>query len=153
VSVGGAELPFIDEHAVEIDAPRDRVWPALCRVAGGAFNRPGAHRFARLLGALPRGADGDPSVAGSTLVGFRVVRAEPGGDLALEGRHRFSRYALTFRIDDLAVGRSRVRAETRAVFPGLHGRAYRALVIGTGGHVLVVRRLLAAVRRDAESAG
>jgi hypothetical protein len=43
-----------------------------------------------------------------------------------------------------------VRAETRAAFPGLQGRAYRALVIGTRGHVLAVRRLLRAVKARAE---
>jgi len=44
----------------------------------------------------------------------------------------------------------RVRAETRAEFPGLQGSVYRALVIGTRGHVLVTRRILAAVQRRAE---
>ena len=68
----------------------------------------------------------------------------------LEGEHRFSRYALIFHLDPLPGGRSRVRAETRAAFPGLRGRAYRALVIGTRGHVLAVKRLLRAVRARAE---
>jgi hypothetical protein len=30
------------------------------------------------------------------------------------------------------------------------GRGFRALLIGTGGHVVIVRRLLTAVRRRAE---
>lgn len=83
-------------------------------------------------------------------MGFRVVRAEAPHELALEGEHRFSRYALTFRVDDLGPGRSRVRAETRAAFPGLKGATYRALVIGTRVHVLAVRRMLGAIRRRAE---
>jgi hypothetical protein len=70
--------------------------------------------------------------------------------LALEGRHRFSRYALTFRIDDLGDGASRLRAETRAEFPGARGSVYRALVIGTRGHTLATRRMLNSVGRRAE---
>ena len=71
--------------------------------------------------------------------------------LALEGRHRYSRYALTFRIDPDGDG-SRLSAETRAEFPGWAGRAYRAGVIGTRGHVVVVRRLLRSVKARAERA-
>lgn len=87
--------------------------------------------------------------------GFCVSRSGPN-EIALEGEHRFARYALVFRLDPLGGGSSsggsgtRLRAETRAAFPGLRGRAYRTLVIGTRGHVLVVRRLLEAVRRSAE---
>ncbi|MGW1169599.1 hypothetical protein [Streptomyces sp. NPDC002550] len=36
-------------------------------------------------------------------------------------------------------------AETRAVFPGPAGRLYRLLVIGTGAHAAVMRRMLRAV--------
>ena len=78
--------------------------------------------------------------------GFHVVAAEAPSLLALVGRHRFSTYALTFRVDALDDGRSRLRAETRASFPGLGGRLYRLAVIGSRGHVVAVRRMLAAVR-------
>jgi hypothetical protein len=44
----------------------------------------------------------------------------------------------------------RLSAETRAEFPGRSGSAYRALVIGTRGHVLAVNSILRAVRRRAE---
>jgi hypothetical protein len=72
---------------------------------------------------------------------------------ALLGAHRFARYALVFCIESIDDGdRSLLRAETRAEFPGTKGRIYRALVIGTRGHVLVVRRLLSAVGRRAERA-
>jgi hypothetical protein len=144
-----ADLPFIDEHAVEVAASPDRVWEAIRQTASRSFGGQRAELFARLLGAEahPRG---DPGTPGSTIVGFRVARAEVPVELALEGEHRFSRYALSFHVEALADDRSRVRAETRAAFPGLHGRAYRALVIGTGGHVLVVNRLLRAVRARAE---
>jgi hypothetical protein len=52
--------------------------------------------------------------------GIHVEAAEPGQELALAGSHRFS------------------------------DCAYRALVIGTRGHVLVTNRILSAVRRRAE---
>lgn len=82
--------------------------------------------------------------------GFHVVTALPPTKLVLAGRHRFSSYALTFRIDELAAGRSRLRAESRAAFPGLTGTVYRMLVIGTGGHVVGMRRLLSGIKRAAE---
>ena len=43
-----------------------------------------------------------------------------------------------------------LRAESRAAFPGARGAVYRMLLMGTGGHVLVTRRMLAAVKRSAE---
>lgn len=58
--------------------------------------------------------------------------------------------ALTFSLDDVGVGRCRLRATTRAAFPGLHGSAYRALVIGTGAHLRVTHRMLASVAARAE---
>jgi hypothetical protein len=145
----GAELPFVDEHAVEVAAPREWVWDAVCEVVSRSFRSRGGSTFARLVGAAETVPRGDPGTPGSTVVGFRVARAEPPAELVLKGEHRFSRYALTFRLDALPGGGARVRAETRAAFPGLRGRAYRALVIDTRGHVLVVRRLLRAIRARA----
>jgi hypothetical protein len=144
------DLPFVDEHAIEVAAPLERVWEAIGRTASSSFGGRSATFFARLVGAAETRPHGDPTEPGSAIVGFRVSRADAPLELALEGEHRFSRYALTFRLEALPGGRSRVRAETRAAFPGLHGRAYRALVIGTGGHILVVNRLLRAVRARAE---
>ena len=79
-----------------------------------------------------------------------MVRADAGRRLELVGRHRFSRYALVFTLSDDAGG-TRLAAETWAEFPGVQGRAYRAAVIGTRGHVVMVRRMLAAVARRASS--
>jgi hypothetical protein len=41
-------------------------------------------------------------------------------------------------------------AGSYAAFPGLHGKAYRLMVIGTGAHKVVVKRMLDQVREDAE---
>lgn len=144
-------LPHVDEHAVEIAAAPDAVWEALTRVVEGSFGSAATGRVARLLGC----ADVDPSgprplAGGSAFPGFHVEAAERPRKLALAGSHRFSDYALIFRLEERDGGRCRLRAETRAVFPGFRGRIYRTMVIGTRGHVLVTRRLLSAVRRRAE---
>jgi hypothetical protein len=145
------ELPFIDEHALVVEAPPGMTWQALIEVLTRASARDRVSGpFARVLGVADPRAEGSLEERGSTLIGFRVTRSEQPRELVLEGRHRFSRYALIFRIDDMSQGRSRLRAETRAAFPGLSGRAYRALVIGSGAHVAAVRRMLAAAKRRSE---
>ena len=73
-------------------------------------------------------------------------------ELALVGNHRFSRYALIFRLEQADDDQTLLRAETRATFPGLKGQAYKTMVIRTRGHVLVTRRLLNATKRRAERA-
>jgi hypothetical protein len=104
------QLPFVDEHGIDVDAPPARVWERLIRTA--------------------------PST------GFRVTESKAPAKLVLEGRHPFSRYALVFLIDPLDGGGSRARAQTWARFPGAKGRIYRALVIGSGMHAVLVRRML-----------
>ncbi|MFI6430335.1 hypothetical protein [Rhodococcus oryzae] len=111
-------LPYIDQHARTIDANRDRAWTALLKVMCKDPDDPSAPR------------------------GFRLDSAEAPARLALSGRHWFSHYALIFELDEEGPGRTRVRAQSWAEFPGLHGKIYRALVIGSGGHQVVVRRLL-----------
>jgi hypothetical protein len=138
------QLPYIDEHVMEVgDAPPERLWRALSDVLWQQLH--GGERIARALGCEPADAsprfDGSP---GQTLPGFRVAVAEPERRLVLRGRHHFSRYELTFVLDD-----GRLRAQTRAAFPGLLGCLYRAAVIGTGGHRVVTRRLLRQVVRRA----
>ena len=111
--------------------------------------RPSA-AVARLLGCEPAAAGGPrPLEVGSTFPGFAVTRVDPAARLELAGRHRFSRYELVFTLHDDSRSGTRLGAETWAAFPGIHGRAYRAAVIGTRGHVVAVRRILSAVARRA----
>ncbi|HEX6954448.1 MAG TPA: NUDIX domain-containing protein [Agromyces sp.] len=141
-------LPHLDDHAVDIDAPADAVWAALERVVESL----GAPRFARLLGCDDTEASGPRPIAEQSVVpGFHVTAADRPSELALAGRHRFSDYELVFRIDELGPGRTRLRAETRARFPGRLGSAYRMVLTGTGAHVRATREMLARVRRTAES--
>jgi hypothetical protein len=145
------ELPFIDEHATVIAAGVDDVWPVLLDTLDRDFSRAGASGFARIVGCADRTASGPrPLAVGSTIPGFRVAAAVPGTELVLEGRHRFSSYALIFRLEHVTSDRSRLRAESRAAFPGVAGSVYRLLVVGSGGHVVAVKRMLSAVKRRSE---
>lgn len=146
-------LPRIDEYSVQIDAEPQVTWSALLPVIARSFGGSVSGRIARALGCEHTEAHGDPEETGATVPGFVVARAIVPTLYALLGAHRFARYALVFCIESIDDGdRSLLRAETRAEFPGTKGRIYRALVIGTRGHVLVVRRLLSAVGRRAERA-
>ncbi|WP_117214767.1 hypothetical protein [Allorhizocola rhizosphaerae] len=134
-------LPYVDEHAVPVSASRDAVWSALTHVLHRTMT--GSVRLARLLGTEP--ASATPTFGGrpgETVPGFRVVHAEPGRQLTLQGRHRFSRYRLTFLLDD-----DRLRAQTHAAFPGPHGKLYRAAVITSGAHRIMTRRMLRQVEK------
>jgi len=143
-------LPHIDEHGVLVDAPRERVWDALVQVVPGAFGGGGSLRAARMLGCSETERSGEPGRIGSTIPGFVVARVIKPAALALEGQHRFSRYGLIFSLDPVGEDQTMLRAETRAEFPGFKGKVYRALVIGTNGHVIVVNRLLKSVKKRAE---
>jgi hypothetical protein len=129
-------LPYIDEHATPVGASPGDAWQAL--VNGIRRELGGGEPIARVLGCDPATAsarfEGRP---GDTVPGFRVVEARPGRLLALQGRHRFSRYRLTFLLVD-----GELRAQTHAAFPGMLGRLYRAAVIGSGGHRVLTRRLV-----------
>lgn len=147
----GERLPYVDEHSALIEAAPDVVWEALLRVVEGSVSSPGATRWTGMLNCEDTASGGPrPLAEGSTLPGFHVGAAEPPRELALLGAHRFSNYALTFRLDALNGKRTRLRAETRAEFPGFKGAVYRALVIGTRIHVLVTRRMLDGVRGRSE---
>lgn len=112
-------LPYIDEHAITIDADRADTWSALLRVM--------CH---------------DPHERAAVPIGFVLDEAREPERFALKGRHLFAVYRWVFELDAEAAGRTRVRAATWAAFPGVHGKIYRALVIGTGAHRVVTRRTL-----------
>ena len=145
-------LPAIDEHGTLVLAPVEQTWSALLSVAAGSFSGRAAERVAAVLGCTPADASGPLDERGSTVPGFIVVRVVEPAVLALQGEHRFSRYGLVFRLEPTKDENTLLRAESRAEFPGLKGRAYKTLVIGTRGHVLAVNRILRAVRRRAERA-
>ncbi len=126
------ELPFVDEHAIGIAASREAVWDALQRYVAMSM-RIGAP-LATILGTRPP-------------AGFEVSDRRPTESLTLTGRHRFSRYMLMLDLADAGDGITRLSAKTYAAFPGAHGRVYRALVIGTGAHVIATRRIIRSIRR------
>ena len=144
------DLPAIDEHGLLVLAPREEVWRALLEAVPKAFSRAATKRVARILGASESEFSGNAGRIGSTFPGFMVVRVVEPAVLALEGQHRFSRYGLIFSLEPTKDEQTLLRAETRADFPGIKGKAYRTAVIGTRGHVVVVKRLLGAVKRRAE---
>jgi len=133
MSLPHGEPAFVDEHHVLV-AARARLSGAPCDVYADS-SLLGTHPvpLTRVLGTEP------PS-------GFGVAEEVPNEQLRLAGRHRFSRYQLVFELSDDAVGTTLLSARTFADFPGLHGRVYRALVIGSGAHVLAVRHMLRSVR-------
>jgi hypothetical protein len=145
------QLPYIDEHSITIDARRERVWDVLAQALHADFGSTASTPLTRLLGLAPAATRGDwrgTFHPGDALPGFAVAESLAPERLALRGRHRFSRYALVFELD--ATGDAcTLRAQTWAEFPGSTGRVYRALVIGSGGHRFVLRRLLRNVARRA----
>jgi hypothetical protein len=154
------ELPFIDAHSIDVNAPPERVWDTLVWEVlpqfGGGWGRLGTGRLGRMSARILGAPYADPPVPGSgvpqTIVGFRVERAERPSLIELTGEHRFAAYTLILSIETADdESKSRLTAQTRAAFPGTAGRAYRAAVIGTGAHQLIVRRLLSRVRRLARA--
>lgn len=140
-------LPFVDEHRLEVAAAPEVTWHALLH----EWERPLPGWFARLLGCRDtRPAGPRPLAQGSALVGFHVEHMFVFRRLILAGSHRFARYRLGFHLESAGQGRTELRAETRAEFPGLLGAVYRLLVIRSGIHVLVTRWMLAGIRRRAE---
>ena len=144
-------LPFVDEHSISVDASAEAIWAGLLETLGQGFSSsPPGQLVVRALECAPSACKGEPGRIGSTIPGFIVTRAIPPAVLALMGEHRFSRYALVFRITEREEAPALLSAETRAEFPGRKGRAYRAAVIGSRGHVFATRSILRGVRKQAE---
>lgn len=129
---------YVDEHATTLAVGVDAAYDAVRAEVDHLLARWGTRPVTRLLGTSPR-------------AGFEVVEDDRPRLLGLAGRHRFSRYLLEFRVEPGPGGGSVVTAVTHADFPGPHGAVYRTLVVGSRGHVLAVRRMLAGVRRRAEA--
>jgi hypothetical protein len=146
-----ADLPFIDVFDTEIEASPSAVYEALSRHLGRSLGTAGARVASGILGCAHRGASlTTPPAEGQEVSGFVVAEAKAPNRLVLEGRHRFASYRLSFTVDPLPQNRTRLSARTEASFPGFAGALYRALVIGSGGHEIVARRMLAAVAGRAE---
>ncbi len=153
----GGKLPFIDAHSLVVEAPPEQVWEVTAQVMRRwveqllpGFGTQAGSVLARWLGCSYFDPPSPGNGAPEAIVGFRVAQAERPSLIVLEGEHRFSRYVLSFQIEPADDSSSIVKAETRAAFPGRTGRAYRKAVIGSGGHVFVVRHLLASIKRRAE---
>lgn len=146
-----AGLPVLDVHEAIVDADVVEVWRALLDTADTAMSA-GSGWVGAVLGTADRRASGPrPLTTGSVVPGFHVTEAVAGQRLVLAGRHRFSAYQLIFHVEPAGPGRTKLSAESRAVFPGPGGWLYRTMLMRTGGHVIAVRRLLGAVRRRAEA--
>lgn len=134
----GDELPYVDEHAVRIAASRELVWTALQRYVATSLRIAPGSPLVRILATEPS-------------AGFEVSESVPVERLTLVGRHRFSQYMLAFELTDLTDGATdgatQLRAQTYAAFPGLRGRVYRALVIGTRAHLVSTNHVLRSIRR------
>jgi len=120
-------LPYIDEYAMPVPTDRAATWQALLRV-------------------MCR----DPQNPATVPIGFVLDEATPPERFALKGRHWFASYRLVFILSELPDGSTRLAAQTWAAFPGVKGRLYRALVIGSGGHRVVCRRMLDRVAASAD---
>ncbi|OMC11034.1 hypothetical protein A5735_16665 [Mycolicibacter heraklionensis] len=130
------DLPYIDEHTLRVDAPRDQVWKALQRYVDAMLRANERNPLLAPLGLRPR-------------AGFAVAESVEPQRIVLAGQHRFSRYRLVFELTDEPAGATRVHAHSYAAFPGLHGSVYRALVIGTRMHVVATNYLLRQIRAAA----
>jgi hypothetical protein len=143
-------LPCIDEHEISLNVPAPVAWNAVVAVFGRLTTRPAWRVFSKAVRCKPDHAVGTAVTAGDAVPGFLVARSEAPTEWALEGEHLFSRYGLTFRIAPVDSGHCRVAAHSSAEFPGLHGKIYRAMVIGSGGHAIGVRRILRSIKTEAE---
>lgn len=128
-------MPFLDEHALVVDAAAPEVWCATAAFFDAPLGRV-ARGYARLVGVR-----GDRA--------FEVDAADPPYRLDLAGEHRFAHYALIFTTEEIAPGRTRLTLRSLAEFPGALGRIYQGAVVGTRFHVIAVRLMLRRIAKKA----
>ena len=123
-------LPLVDDHMIRVDASLLARRVAMAKVAHRIAERPVPRLFSKLWRL-------------ETPTTFNIAEETPDR-ITLAGKHRFATYELVLEIVN-----DEVHARTNAEFPGVAGRAYRAVVIGSGGHALVAKALLRAIGRAA----
>lgn len=129
---------YVDEHARLLPGvPPERAYAAARSYADRLTRSPSGvlAAFTRLWGTEPAS-------------GFAIVDEQPPALVTLAGRHRFSRYEMDLRVDPAADG-SLVTVVTLADFPGARGKAYRAALMGSRGHVFAVRLMLRSIAERA----
>ncbi len=125
----------MDEHSVTVDAPREAVWKAVGQYAR-ELTRSDHGLIGTVLGTEPRS-------------GFDVSQQTEGKCLELSGRHRFARYRLVLALTEQPDRALKLSAISYADFPGARGRLYRAVLLGSGAHILAVRHMLRTISRHA----
>jgi hypothetical protein len=120
-------LNYIDKHVTTVRADRAATWSALLQMWCRDPEAPSTVRSAF----------------------FWLDDATPRRRLALDGQHFFSVYKLVFELADEGPHHTRLSALTWADFPGISGKVYRALVIGTGCHRVAVRHMLSRIAAQA----
>jgi hypothetical protein len=137
-------LPYIDEHSITIEATPERTWELLVGMLGrlgSSVPRP----MNRTLGLQPPTRSGSwrgDAQPGDSIPGFGITESEPPKRLELRRGHRFSSYALIFQLEPGKQGKTKLSAQTWAAFPGVTGKLYRAMVIGSRGHRVAVWHML-----------
>jgi hypothetical protein len=126
-------LPLLDEHSAILRGSPSAAWQAVRQYALSLAQSDHVV-LGRLLGTDP------PS-------GFDVAEEITGERMALAGRHRFARYRLVFELEERPGNATKLSVLSFAAFPGVRGRLYRALLMGTGGHVIAVRHMLRTIER------
>jgi hypothetical protein len=149
---------FVDERTVEVDAPPERTYHAVCRVGGG-HGYYAADWLWRLRGAMDRLAGGpglrrgrrNPAVVafGDALDFWRVTVVEPSHRLELRAEMKLPGEALlSFTLDPIAAGCCRLTQTARFKPRGLAGLAYWYAVLPF--HAVVFSGMLEGIRRYAE---
>jgi hypothetical protein len=145
-------LPLIDEQAIDIDADPWLTWRSLHELLEQSRKSKGRKLVARVVGCdAAHGNSASLQAVGATLPGFSVAVVDAPARLDLAGSHHWARYCLSYRLEELRSGETRLVAQTRAEFPGLSGDVFQAIVIGTRLHVVAVRAAMRSVKDQAES--